>query len=1283
MSSEGMMKQRTNRLVAVMSMAALGIVVAGYLFFASQEKNITDQTENELLAVADLKAGQIEGWKQERLEYGAVILGNPLISDRIRVFMKNPHSPEIRNEVLRWLSSLSRAQNYKKIFLLGPEGRTVLSIEDEKGEAGIQGRRLAGEAIRSRTAVLSDFLRHEKTGSIHIDLAIPILIKDKSGTRGIAALLCETDPREFLYPLMWSWPTLRKTAESFLVRREGDFVLYLNELRFRKNTPLSFRLPLSTKGLLSAMALRGRRGVFEARDYRDVKVLAAVKSVPRSPWVLIAKIDADEVSAPIRSRALYVGTIVILLIGLGGASSRAWWRKESEKYYRISCEAQSERVALLERFEHLSRHANDIILQFDGGGNIVDANERALAAYGYSREELLGLNISDIRKSDAPGIVPPGLEGKEHNGIIFETEHRRKDGTTFPVEVSSRIINVGDREITLGIIRDIAERRDAERKIAHANRLYAVLSQINQIIVRIADRDSLFQEVCRIVADPGGFRLAWVGVVDREEDLVRPVCHSDIDKGCLENISLRPEDDPEGGCLTGRAAREGRFFVSNDISSDPRMLPWREEAAKKGYRSCGSFPLRIRGSVAAVLSVYSEEAAFFDTTEMRLLEEITDDISFALENIEKEAERKRFQEALRESEERLRAFFESDLIGTLFGDVHGNIRDANNEFLRIVGYTREDLQEGKLRWTDLTPPEFLQLDRHSIKEARSKGSCTPYEKQYIKKDGSRVWVLVGYILTGTKREDSVAFILDLTRRRMVEAALAESEAKYRTLVDNALVGVYKSKMDGRFLFANEAMARIFDFESPQELISAGVPALYERIEDRNAFLEVLRKRGSLNNYELELITKSRARRNVLISATLEGDILSGMILDVTEAKRLEERLRQAQKMEAIGQLAGGVSHDFNNILSAIMGYGELLAMKMDPENSLLPSVEQIISAARRGAEVTRRLLAFSRKQVFELHPVDLNEAIRNVEKLLARIIGEDIELRTVLRGELTVNADRNQLEQVLMNLAANARDAMPEGGFFTITSERVLMDTDFVKTHGYGRPGEYALISVADTGTGMSDETKGRIFEPFFTTKETGKGTGLGLAMAYGIIKQHNGFINVYSEEGEGTIFRIYLPAVQAKTEEPGWSLYLRPILRKGTETLLVAEDDMALRRLSTMVLSEFGYNVISARDGDDAVMKFGENREHIKLVILDMIMPKKNGMEAYEEITKMHPGIKALFVSGYTADVAQKKGFLRRGTDFLKKPFSPYELLAKVREILDRTESPETGDAGKQAGDG
>jgi polar amino acid transport system substrate-binding protein len=327
----------------------------------------------------------------------------------------------------------------------------------------------------------------------------------------------------------------------------------------------------------------------------------------------------------------------------------------------------------------------------------------------------------------------------------------------------------------------------------------------------------------------------------------------------------------------------------------------------------------------------------------------------------------------------------------------------------------------------------------------------------------------------------------------------------------------------------------------------------------------------------------------------------------------------------------------------------------------------VLAAAERAANLTRSLLLFSRKEAITPQRADLNEIVMNVGKFIRRIIGEDIRLETVLYKEpLDVYIDTGQIEQVLMNLSTNARDAMDKGGRLTIETSFHEITSAFLQIHGYGTPGRYALITVSDSGRGMDKKTQERIFEPFFTTKEVGKGTGLGLSIAYGIVKQHKGFINVYSEQGKGTTFSIYLPLIKRKSAGDDEIPVLSPPAM-GNETILVAEDDISVCMLIESVLRKFGYEVILARDGQEAVKKFSANRERIHLVLMDIIMPRKNGGDAYDEIRKLEPAIKVLFTSGYTAEIIRRRGEIEKGMELIMKPVRPLALLGKIREILDR----------------
>ncbi|MBI5639683.1 MAG: PAS domain S-box protein [Nitrospirae bacterium] len=628
---------------------------------------------------------------------------------------------------------------------------------------------------------------------------------------------------------------------------------------------------------------------------------------------------------------------------------------------------------------------------------------------------------------------------------------------------------------------------------------------------------------------------------------------------------------------------------------------------------------------------------------------------------------RKMRESTQKEEEQYRLLFENNPFPMWVYDLETHsFLAVNTAAIVQYGYSREDFLSMTIR--DIRPPEDVPalLDRIS---KLSQGIERTMSWRHRKKDGTLIDVdVTSDFMYFNGRRARLVLVTDVTERKKMQEQVFQIkqdwEETFNTLTDMITIHdknfniIRANKAAEKILglpFLDMTEAKCFEYYHgtgcPPEAcpscqcLRTGTPSTNEMFEPHiNKFIEI------------RAIPRFDSRNN------LTG--LIHVVRDITDRRKLEEQLFQAQKMESIGQLAGGIAHDFNNILSAIIGYGHLLIMKMKDDEPLRPHVEQILAASDRAANLTQSLLAFSRKQVITLNPLSLSELIRKIEKLLLRLIREDIELK-VMPSDPDVNilADSVQIEQVLMNLVTNARDAMPDGGRLTIRVENTIIDEDFIKAHSYGKTGHYALITVEDTGSGMDERTREKIFEPFFTTKELGRGTGLGLSMVYGIIRQHEGFINVYSEPGKGTTFRIYLPSVRAEVMESEEASAVMP--NGGTETILVAEDDPVLRKLTRTVLEDSGYHVIDAVDGEDALVKFKDHQDSIQAVILDVIMPKKNGKEVYESIKAINPGIKTIFASGYTADVIQLSGIPEKDVMFIYKPISPKDLLGKIREVL------------------
>ncbi|MDA8161455.1 MAG: PAS domain S-box protein, partial [Desulfobacteraceae bacterium] len=617
-------------------------------------------------------------------------------------------------------------------------------------------------------------------------------------------------------------------------------------------------------------------------------------------------------------------------------------------------------------------------------------------------------------------------------------------------------------------------------------------------------------------------------------------------------------------------------------------------------------------------------------------------------------------------------------------DTEGKIVLMNTKGRQILGYAEEEII-GR-NWFDLCLPAGIKSYVKGVFNELISGNSEPvkyYENSVVTKTGEeRMIAFHSSVLRNEAGKITGAMFSgeDVTERRQMEKVLEKASTEWSAAMDASDDVIYLLDLNRRVIRANKSFyamtgltwqaafgKHIAEIVHPQgEIVPCAICLAQEERRDAVIIMEP-DDPNNPSRRPIEITVKIvRDRQGQPLSIFMNLHDLT-MEREMQEEKmRLEAQLHQSQKMEAIGQLAGGIAHDFNNMLTAISGYGSLLAGRLDSSSELRPFVDQILSAAEKSANLTKQLLAFSRKQVIAPRHMELNEFIGGMEKLLIRLIGEDIELKTSFSDEdLIVMVDPGQLGQVLMNLCTNARDAMPGGGLISIETGVVKLDAAYVKAHELEKTGSYAMISITDTGAGMDQKTMQKIFEPFFTTKEIGRGTGLGLSIVYGIVKQHNGNITVYSEPGSGATFRIYLPLIESNTKEAEPAKALT--IQGGTETILLAEDNEDVRGFMRDMLQEFGYHVIEAVDGEDAIAKFKDYNEQVHLAMLDVIMPKKNGKEVYDEIKGLRPDVKVLFTSGYTADIIHKKGILETDVDFISKPAMPSDILAKIREILNR----------------
>jgi two-component system, cell cycle sensor histidine kinase and response regulator CckA len=915
--------------------------------------------------------------------------------------------------------------------------------------------------------------------------------------------------------------------------------------------------------------------------------------------------------------------------------------------------------------------SQDLICIAGLDGRFRQVNPSFERVLGYTADELYQRPFIDLvhpedRASTLAEIAR--IEAGE-TSCSFQNRYRTRSGGWRWLEWNS--VLSADERVIYAVARDLTERRQlleqstGERDVLESLARGAPLGDALSQLLLAYERIFPGMKASVLLLSPDGRRLRHAAA----PSLPPEYCQA------IDGTAIGPQ---VGSC--GTAAFTRRPVFVSDISQDPLWTDYRQLAETHGLRSCWSVPILSReGEVLGTFAMYYHEPREVQPEERNTIERGVHLTGLIIERHRLFEHLKSTAESLREQERR-----QLTLISNLPGIAYRclNDRDYTIEFIStgfrdMTGYSPEQVMSGEITYADLIHPEDRERVWNEIQRALARGERFRIEYRIRTSSGDERWVREQGCGVWDENDQVVAlegFIQDITERRLANEALRQSEQRLRALVEEARDAVMQ--LSPRFVIEslNAAYETLTGWPRVRWLGRLFFELVHE--DDRGRGRELMESvlRGErVPPFELRLLRPAGNPIPMEFTAAPEfadGQIAGVMAIgrDLTVRKQLETQLMQAQKMESVGQLAGGVAHDFNNILAVILMQASLIEAVEKPSPGIREGLEQIKLAAERAAGLTRQLLTFSRRQQMELRDIDLSQVVDDLGKMLRRILGEDIELQTRSVGQLPlIHADVGMLEQVIMNLVVNARDAMPRGGRLTITTSYEARPASGTHAPVPAQDPGSVVLSVSDTGGGIPPEVLPRIFEPFFTTKDVGKGTGLGLATVYGIVRQHGGSVEVKTEVGRGSTFRVLLPSVQLRTKEKG-RVASRIDLRGGDETILVVEDETAVRALVRAVLEQKGYRVVEAVSGVAALGLWQQRQMTVDLLLTDMVMPDGvSGRELAERLQADQPGLPVIYTSGYSADAVAQGFALVEGVNFLQKPYGPLKLLTAVRGALDR----------------
>lgn len=1133
----------------------LVVPVVGFGMIRFNVPQIRKAAFAELNAIAQLKTQQIQetlaGWQGDAEALAAT---TGFIADLDTWVQKG--DPKAGARFRSRLASMERVYRFEATAF-DPRGRVIYG----KGLDAVSLdplRPLMKEAVRTRKVQATD-LHRNGGGRLRIDYVAPLFLPEEGGPRLAAVAILRAPVEDSLLPMVKHWPIPSDTSEMILARREGNQVVFLNELRHRQGTALALRFPLDAPGLPAAMALRSRLDApleMDGTDYRGVKVLAVAQPVKGTSWISVAKIDQAEAMAGYTQLASWTGLVALVAVFVVMVALLLLWRQQ-QRSQALSVKAQ---VAESERgfkalFENMSEGFSYCKMLYDKG---IPSDYRFLLTNQPFEQMLGGRSLVGMRATEAfpsiqentPGLLEMFARVVE-SGHGEHTEVYLKDFDCWHAVSAYR--STEGHFVVLSA--DITERKQSETRVLKLNRALTVRSKVNEAIVRHRDLQLLYDDICRIAVEDGGLSLAWVGL---QGGAMASVCGKEPREYYRRyfeeaQANLKCGYCPDCPILGALRHGEPRYCMNIDCAVEGSRC--RQAAMELGIRSSLALPLKVGGAVRATLNLYAGEPTFFNEEERNLLVELATDISYAMEFLEQQTERRKAEETLGQVNHRLEATLNA-MPDTLFEvDQNGLILSCRTAHAGKSGHSAE--QPVGQHLDGVFPPEAARTIATAILEAHETG--------------------------------------------------AHFGASYR-------LG-----------------------EAPEE---EWYELSVSRVEPKEA-----------SGYRFLVLARDITARKRAEDATRD----------------LESQLRQSQKLESLGTLASGIAHDFNNILGIILGNATLMEEQHSDPDALQRRTGAIQLAARRGSELVRQMLAFARRADAHFASVSLDKVIQEAAALITETFPKTVELKLELEAGLDkVWADPTQVNQVLLNLCVNARDAMPSGGTLTISLHRASGDrfrTGLRQTVEQG----YQILSVSDTGCGMDDYTLSRVFEPFYTTKDKGKGTGLGLSMVFGIMESHGGFIEVESSPGQGTTFHCCFP-VADRPEAPGEEISAPPPATHGSETILLVDDENLLRETMCQIFEAKGYRVFPAKDGEEALEVYRNHGPEIDLVLSDFGLPKFDGYELFQRLKALNPKVRVIICSGFV-EPRIKESMLQDGVlEIVQKPCPARELHRAVRSVLDRS---------------